>query len=60
MRLPRRPDMALTAAEQKEIRAVCCDMAREGRSEAQIQQQREALTRQFEALKTDSAKPSQK
>jgi len=50
--------MAVTSTEQKEIRAVMCRMAEDGRSADQIEAARKTLTAQFEALKEATAKPA--
>lgn len=42
--------MALTATHQKEIRAVACDLAREGKARSQIQQAVEDLAAVYAVL----------
>ena len=51
--------MALTAAEQKQIRETLCAIAVRGaRFPEELQQARENLTKQFEALKGAAAQPA--
>ncbi|MBW0450870.1 hypothetical protein [Paraburkholderia phenoliruptrix] len=49
--------MALTAAEQKQIREALCAMAVAGHHAAAIEQTRLTLTDQFEKLKAAAAQP---
>jgi hypothetical protein len=49
--------MLLTPTELKEIRAVMCRMAEDGRSADQIEGARKTLHVQFAALKEATAKP---
>lgn len=46
----------LTSTEQKEIRAVMCRMAEDGRSVGQIETARTILTAQFAALRAATGK----
>ncbi|CAN7609390.1 hypothetical protein LJR034_004664 [Caballeronia sp. LjRoot34] len=50
--------MALTATEQKEIRAVLCEMAARGCIGAQMERAKKDLIDQFLALKAATAKPA--